>query len=423
MRKVIVPLLALFAVACAPLRAYRNNNPLPPSETISDGTHDITVSYVEFDDHGLFWTDDQLPNALRNVKTAESPNGALVAVFVHGWENNASKDNGDVASFKQKVLIPLSLRETRLAKEQNRPRRNVSGVYLGWRGLSLTFTPLFWTSFADREYAADRVADTHATSTIRALVRTVREDRRNGSQIIVIGHSFGGRITEKALGPTLVSEAARARVAEIVRDAAHAAPSETADITILENQAANATEALGDIWYLKDVEFFAARKPIFISVTSATDWATGLAFPAGNFLTSIFERFRGFDGTRVAQANVGGERGVYIRTVGHISELYSHDLQYTHVAQSKGDLAAPIERCNARTARSICFTVDGDRFEINERANAWNDTPYWVMQAPKTVINGHSDVWNDVWVHMLMGILETTALSGPPETPEPRTTK
>ena len=103
MRKIIiVPLLALFAVACAPLRAYRNNNPLPPSETISDGTHDITVSYVEFDDHGLFWTDDQLPNALRNVKAAQSPDGALVAVFVHGWLNNASKDNGDVANFKQR---------------------------------------------------------------------------------------------------------------------------------------------------------------------------------------------------------------------------------------------------------------------------------------------------------------------------------
>lgn len=418
MRKVIVPLLALLAAACAPLRAYRNNNPLPPSETISDGTHDITVSYVEFDDHGLFWTDDQLPNALRNVKAAQSPNGALVAVFVHGWENNASKDNGDVASFKQKVLIPLSLRETRLAVEQGRPRRNVAGVFLGWRGLSVTFTPLFWTSFADRENAADRVADTHATSTIRSLVRTVREDRRNGSQIIVIGHSFGGRITEKALGPELVSEAARARVAEIVRDAA-AIRSEAADITILENQAANATEALGDIWYLKDVEFFAARKPIFISVTSATDYATGLAFPAGNFLTSIFERFRNFNGTRVEQANVGGERAVYIRTVGHISQLYSHDLRYTKVAQSKGDPAAPVERCGAPTQRSICFTVDGDHFEISERAHAWNDTPYWVMQVPKTVINGHSDVWNDVWVHMLMGLLETTALNGPAEEPRP----
>ena len=60
MRTIALALLALLAVACAPLRAYRNNNPLPPSETISDGTHDITVSYVEFDDHGLFWADERL---------------------------------------------------------------------------------------------------------------------------------------------------------------------------------------------------------------------------------------------------------------------------------------------------------------------------------------------------------------------------
>lgn len=412
MRNFLLAALTLLALACAPLRAYRNNNPLPPSETISDGKHDIVVSYVEFDDHGLVWTDDQLPNALRNIEAAESPNGALVAVFTHGWLNNASKDNGDVANFKQEVLIPLSLRETRLAAEQHRPRRNVTGVYLGWRGKSVTFTPLFWTSVYDREYAADRVADTHATATILALVRAARADREHGTQIIVIGHSFGGRITERALGPTLVSEAARARWGRAVGGPSSEAP----DITILENQAAPATAALGDIWYLKDVEYFEGRRPIFISVTSATDWATGLAYPFGNFIGSIFQRFRGFDGTRVEEAKVGGERGVYIRTVGHVQQLYSHDLQYTRVGRSTGNLAAPVERCPA-AERSICFTVDGDHFVISERSNAWNDTPYWVMQAPKTVINGHSDVWNPVWIHMLMGLLETTALGGPPEAP------
>jgi len=288
MRRVVVAMLVTLSLsACVPLRSYRTHPPHGPVEQPPFKDKDgnlVHIGFVELDDHGLYWTDEQLPASMKMIEDAAGSNGAIVAVFVHGWLNNArypDQDNTDLNKFKYDVLAVMSQHESAAAAKEHRPRRNVVGVYVAWRGKSLS-GPLFLLSFYDRKDAALRVADTQATVTLRSLIAKTRENPR--SQIIVVGHSFGGLITERALGPVLVTEAIRLRAGGSPQLRLADAP----DLVILVNPATNATRALGDVWTLKESPEIVprhptlgrqavSRTPLMISLTSNTDQATGIA--------------------------------------------------------------------------------------------------------------------------------------------------
>lgn len=416
--KLLVALAALSLCACVSLRSYRTAPPYGPVEEFRDRDGNLLhIGFVELDDHGLYWTDKELPASMQMIADAAKPNGAIVAVFVHGWENNARYPddiNSDLDSFKSSVLAVMSQHETAAAARENRPRRNVAGVYVAWRGKSLRGL-LFPFSFYDRKEAALRVADTQATATLRSLIAKTRENPH--SQIIVIGHSFGGLITERALGPVLVTEAMRLRTGgppQLLREAP--------DLVILVNPATNATRALGDVWTLRNspeivprrpTPFYGGRQavsrtPLIVSLTSETSLATGIAFPAAEYLDSMFQRFRGWGGTPM-DGVFPSERMVYAKTMGHLSQIWSHNVTFRQLAQARTDpQREPAKPCTKAEAAGgeICFIVGRDMFILTPRDPRFNDTHYWIMQVPKSIINGHSDVWNPVWVNMLIGMME-----------------
>ena len=417
-RGLVTVLMTLSLSACVSLRSYRTHPPNGPVEQFGDKDgHPVHIGFVELDDHGLYWTAEQLPASMKAIETAAAPHGAIVAVFVHGWMNNArdpDDENFDVNSFKYDVLAVMSQHETAAAERENRPRRNVVGVYVAWRGKSLG-GPLFWLSFYDRKAAALRVADTQATVTLRGLIETARENPR--SQIIVIGHSFGGLITERALGPLLVTAALRARAGALSQSWLREAP----DLVILVNPATNATRALGDVWTLKNSPDIVPRRqtifqvrgeavsrtPLFVSLTSDTDYATGLAFPLAEYLAGVLQSFRGWGGTAM-DGVFPSERTVYAKTMGHLSPIWSHDVTLTQLAEARTDPSRePAAPCpDGKATGEICFVVGRDMFTMTPRHPRFNDTHYWIMPVPKSIINGHSDVWNRVWVNMLIGMME-----------------
>ena len=422
MRRILVVLLiALSLPACVSLRSYRTNAPHGPVEEPPFPDRDgnlIHLGFVELDDHGLFWSGKQLPDSMRMIETAARPEGAIVAVFVHGWLNNArypDHDNTDLDNFKHDVLAVMSQHETKAAAREKRPRRNVVGVYVAWRGKSLG-GPLFPLSFYDRKEAALRVADTQATVTLRSLIAATRTNPR--SQIIVIGHSFGGLITERALGPVLLTEAMRLRAGGLAEAVSlRQAP----DLVILVNPATNATRALGDVWTLKESPELVprrltifnlggrpiTRRPLIVSLTSATDLATGLGFPLAEYVAGAFQSFRGWGGTPM-DGVFPSERTTYAKTMGHLPQIWSHDVTFQQLPAARTnaeiDPAAPCTEGEA--SGEICFVVGRDLFTLAPRSPRFNDTSYWIMQVPKTIINGHSDVWNPVWVNMLIGMME-----------------
>jgi pimeloyl-ACP methyl ester carboxylesterase len=420
-RAVVAVLVAISLSACVSLRSYRTQPPYGPVEQppFEDKFgNPVHIGFVELDDHGLYWSGAQLPASMEMIESAAAENGAIVAVFVHGWLNNArypDDQNTDLNNFKHDVLAVMSQHETVAARREKRARRNVVGVYVAWRGKSLG-GPLFWLSFYDRMSAALRVADTQATVTLRGLIAKTRENPR--SQIIVIGHSFGGLITERALGPVLVTEAMYARTAGLRAGALRDAP----DLVILVNPATNATRALGDVWALKEspelvpgrASLFHVRRqalsrtPLIVSLTSATDSATGVAFPLAEYLDGLFQAFRNWDGTPM-DGVFPSERTVYAKTMGHLPQIWSHDVTFTKLGEARtvAEDEPAVPCTEGEGSGEICFIVGRDKFTMAPRAGRFNDTHYWIMQVPKTIVDGHSDVWNPVWVNMLIGMMES----------------
>jgi hypothetical protein len=150
------------------------------------------LSFVEFDEKGDFWDRTQL--AIAQIK--HSPNPVLLVTFIQGLHHNAAdrsenaKNPGDVQTFK--------CLHSQLAASESTRGLDVHGVYLGWRG-RLVQGPLDYLTFLGRKGAATRIAGTPATETIFELIRQARRRAPNASKTIVIGHSFGALVLEKAM--------------------------------------------------------------------------------------------------------------------------------------------------------------------------------------------------------------------------------
>src|SRR5262249_33197635 len=144
----------------------------------------------------------------------DATNGLLMVVFVHGWKHNASFDDDNVRMFRTN-LTELTEMERQLSHDTGIKPRKVAGVYVGWRGLSSDAWVLRQLTFWDRKKTAHEVGRGGVTELYSRL-----EDIRNNSrvlhqgereqrptQLIIVGHSFGGALTYSALAPLLVERA------------------------------------------------------------------------------------------------------------------------------------------------------------------------------------------------------------------------
>jgi hypothetical protein len=77
------------------------------------------------------------------------------------------------------------------------------------------------------------------------------------------------------------------------------------------------------------------QPPVMAILTSKSDWATGLAFPAGRFLATRFEKTRPSKGAgeiwlyNLGKKETASESSAILRTIGHDDEYINYDLNYT----------------------------------------------------------------------------------------------
>ncbi|HXW72357.1 MAG TPA: hypothetical protein VEK34_13090 [Methylocella sp.] len=312
---------------------------------------------VEFDDQGCCYDRRQILGFSNFIsEMVEAASDAILIAFVHGWKHDARSNDENLTHFRS-VLDLAAFYENEQAARLGEAPRPVVGVFAAWRGLSLydnIVHLLANITFWDRQDAGRRVS----TGSVRELlgyVHAYREGRgkRGGRPLVVIaGHSFGGMITYSALAQSLI-EAAATPSARVV-------PS-FADLVLLINPAIEGARYLPVQVLIEEREAAGdavTQPPVFVSATAKNDWATRIAFPLGNVLSLLTERWTN-----------KRERQAMLHTIGHIPWMLTHTLSADPSEGPTGYKLTPLAPDKA------------------------SKTPFWVVQATPEVIDGHSGIF------------------------------
>ncbi len=320
--------------------------PEPCRRAITETTADYDLHFVEFDDQG--WTypeaaalgrdpqtdqsSQQLRLVIERLKAAEQKQPVRIFVFIHGWKHNAAFDDENVVNFRN--FLKEAAQYEDVAQSGNR----VIGIYAAWRGKSLDLAePWISVTFWERKTAAQHVA----VGSIRELTAQLRAFQRHANgvasgtnkkfalpndqrvRVFMIGHSFGGLALYAAVSQAVVNglvsgEDVDGKLAPVER---------LADMVVLINPAFEATRYQPLDRAARNRKYDVYQSPIFVSVTSDADMATGKLFPLGRTMNTLFE-----------SELTDEERDANRRTPGHIDAYLTHrlDLSGTSTAACAG---------------------------------------------------------------------------------------
>lgn len=182
------------------------------------------VGHVEFTDYGSFQDHKQL-DVVERALEADLKNGGemfrhgmTMMVFVHGWHNNAKDDNSNLEDFRM-LLNDMAHRELEQPRGTGGHPRGVLGVYVSWRGASVTFPVLkHLTTYWNRKRAAHDFGHGNLVETLARLknlewlvARGGQENRAPDRDVfakcrmVCVGHSFGGAALYSAVAQPLES--------------------------------------------------------------------------------------------------------------------------------------------------------------------------------------------------------------------------
>lgn len=296
------------------------------------------LHFVEFDDQGWLHAaseergeaQSQLDRVMAAINEKLSRGSDLnIIVFVHGWKHGAAADDVYVRQFRR-LLAGTSDAEAVTAK------REVIGIYVGWRGRPWTLPgPLLNLSFWSRKAAALRVSEGSVRELFSRLSGLQRywnapEHKKNchappastpgancNIRMLYIGHSFGGWIIYSAISQSLIEALSADR--DIAQSAGSLAEREgirSPDLVVLLNPAFEGSryEPLHRVALRYRRESY--RAPLLVSVTSSADLATGMAFPVGRWFNTLFQHPISSPEQKEAMKN----------TIGHIPRYITHTL-------------------------------------------------------------------------------------------------
>ncbi len=445
----VVLLLALLASACVPLEPYRVERAsvdctpaqggVAPAcrDSIVERTPQYDLYFVEYDDQGLQYPrerygDDaafQINFATRELAQTLKDRGVSLVVYVHGWQHNARHDDANVASFRS------LLAQTAAVEAAQRDPYRVVGLYVSWRGASSALWPFDALSFWTRKNAALHVAQGSSRelfSRLRGIAcaanrsatesdcRKLIPGKRPRMRMMMIGHSFGGLILYNAISGSLMESLAHAAD---VGDADEGYV-RYGDLVVLVNPAFEATRYLPLHRMASTAKYSHYQAPLFVSITTQADWATGLAFPAGRHLSTFFERYAS-DEERVANTH----------TPGHIEDLVTHELTVTdrvpeacrdwrRLGGLEGDALREQIAANRRAEQAVANAFIGDH---GAKPDGWErvlcgglllqhrrhpaNSVVWNVRTTKDVMSGHGDILNEALTSFMRQIYHDVVIA------------
>lgn len=334
-----------------------------------------TLGFVEFDDQGwLYGKKDMAGQSQIQIVTERAAeelqtNGLLFVVFIHGWKHNARWDDENVAMFHG-VLQKLG--DIELEKKKYGPARRVFGVYVGWRGLSMTTPGIYNLSFWARKSAAEQVGHGAVIQLLTELEALrdksnlannagIEGDQRASTKLIAAGHSFGGDVLYCASSPVLTE-----RMVENYNDQGiEQSLKSLGDLVVLINPAFEAArfETLQRLGVAAATNSVHGSNSTIAVFTSTGDTATGFWFPLGREVSTVFSRYR----------NRHEQRAANITAIGHYTPFINYDLEpiqkepgekiaQSHVRTDPKDFLNTIKAVNekktANRSKSILNTND-----------------------------------------------------------------
>lgn len=435
-----------------------------------EGALPHSCSFIEFDERGDFLDFGQHRHAYEKVRALAKENEHLIVVlFVHGWRNNAH--SGNVVSFNE------FLHQLATFSDAGGVQHRVHGIYLSWRGACLRHslerddvyeqvTARFDGEIVDSRQAArcgwyndfletfsyfDRKGVPEhlisGTSLSRAIFSCAHATKRYRpkAHLFLIGHSFGGLTLERTFQNATIGELSKAWPwgdPELIKSAA--ANPLPFDMVLLVNSAAPSICAKQFQSYMaahrqamvRD-RVRGANAPIFLSLTSNGDWATGKTHRWANILCFLLPTLRRsyFGADYILEkvpANVSlkiPQSYYYGHTPGHNPLLVNRFIEPCKMATAppetetgrhlhanlRTDVADPMTfttspRKNGRTMEwKVNFPPITQEFDTFSRYDgrrpvAWTQQPpgtylhkesgYWIIRCPKEIIADHSDIWS-----------------------------
>ena len=366
---------------------------------------DYLLGFIEFDDQGQVFERKQMDAVLNTLNEQAAGKDLLMVVFVHGWKHSAAPGDGNIETFRN-GLASLSELESRISRETGAQEREVVGIYLGWRGGSVTLPGVKELTFWDRKNTAHKVGHGGVTEVVSRLeqVRKTKdamagEQGRSRTRLVVIGHSFGGAVVYSALSQILTTGFV---------DTVGPAGSSTdvrgfGDLVVLINPAFEATlfAPLSNMANER-ATYFPGQLPVIAILTSEADDATNRAFPIGRWFSTFFEKHR----METRKNGVTGANEVIDQGKSNIIAVGHFDPYRTHVLRATGEPGAevreqPVVADSVDRFFELSNRWDNDapgsviEFEgsvLERTANSAGRNPYLVIRVDKQLIPDHNDI-------------------------------
>ena len=435
-------------MACAENKAWRSAEPTdcPTGENCDESYlahHTITyeegksvefdLAFVEFTERGNLFDPRKSEEVVNYIKEAtESPGGAIILVFTHGWKHNASVTDSNVASFR-KLLAKTAAGVT--------TQRKVIGVYIGWRGQSVKIPLIEELSYWERKNVAEKVGKGGVTEFLLKIERAVIEGNQvqtiydpNKNIFLVTGHSFGGAIVLAAMNEVVLE-----RIIEASRSDDCQTDNETACdcVTakpfghgiVLLNPAIEANEGFRLKQAVASRCFGENQIEIMHIVSSDADKANKFAFPLGQSLGMLKWNEVSLNREIAGTQFTFDENELDTQTVGNFkpfqtAQICSQEVSEGATASSETEVDCETDNIPARCSVSrevkvpgsqtdkqwTYISFEGDPKCVNHDEKSRHipvgaNEPISFVQTDEDMIRDHNDIFTDQMMAYLASIV------------------
>lgn len=388
----------------------------------------FSVNFVEVDEQGVLADRAQAESALAAAGKEEAE-GSYVVVFVHGWHHNAGSQDANVNGFYSALA----------AVSRWNPNRKVKGIYIGWRGDSLAVPLLRYATFWDRKSTSDEVGRGGLLEFLLRLERAAKPDEHSRNRLVVIGHSFGASVAFNALAHVYMERF----IDGVYSTAEKSRFRGYGDLVVLINPAIEAMRYMpfqsALEYYTRDganpkADFAYEAEPRLVILSSQTDKATRIAFPAARFFSTFLESHNSISMERSPH-----EHGAYSEwnmdrdTVGNFERFHSHfPVGLARRPQESTDDHKPMDDGLGQRCRSLSpadvrarLSVVGkpsesdreiepfpdSRVLIRRRTPSQVGSPYIIADVRADIVDGHTDIGGPhllCWINQLLDTREAT---------------